>query len=282
MNIGIIAYGTVGKAIYAAFKDKAVPHVFDPAHPPQQHFKASIEEVWQACQFTFIAVPTPQKSFDDKQGGVFDSSHVDHTLATFAAAERAQGSQDKIAVLVSTTLPSKVKDYVERYPQLKLVVFPEFLTERNSTEDFLNPTFRVIGGEPQHARALQELFKQYSTCAPCKTGYCDAIGAAFIKYMLNTFLAVKVSFLNQYYGLFQHSGSRTDWVELSELLHYDTRIGNSHRDVPGHDGDRGFGGKCLPKDINAIMSDAREQGVPLSLLEEAWKYNLRVRKKIDW
>ena len=284
MNIGIIAYGVVGKAICAGFENKATLHVFDPNYSPQQssRFKASLEEVWQACDFTFIAAPTPQKLIAGEPGGVFDSSHIDQIFADIAAFEREKKSQNKIVILVSTTLPSKIKAYLKCYPELKLIVFPEFLTEKNSVQDFLNPAFRIIGGDPQHARAVQALFEQYSACAPCKIGYCDAIGASFIKYILNTFMALKVSFLNQFYDLFQHSGSHTDWQALSELLHYDTRIGTSHQHVPGHDGDRGWGGKCLPKDTNAIMRDAREQNSPLSLLEEAWEYNLRVRSKIDW
>lgn len=284
MNIGIIGYGTVGKAICKGFEDKASLHIFDPLYSPEQsqRFKRSVEEVWQASDFTFVSVPTPQKLEPGQPGGPLDSSNVDQAVGAIAPL----AADDKILVITSTTLPSKIGEYLERYPRLNLVMLPEFLTERNAQRDFLNPAFRIIGGEPGAARAVQDLFEKYSACAPCeKVGYCDAVAAAFVKYMINSYLAVKVSFLNQFYDLFQKGGSRascTSWAELSELFHYDTRVGNSHKDVPGYDGDRGWGGKCLPKDVNAIMRDARDQGCPMSLLEEAWEYNLRVRTNIDW
>ncbi len=286
MNIGIAGYGVVGKALCGGFEDKAAMHISDPLYSPEQseRFKNSLEEVWWACDFIFVTVPTPQNLSADQQGGPFDPSIVDQVVSTVATLAQTENPEDKnkVLVLMSTTLPSKVGEYLERHPQLNLIVLPEFLTQRNALQDFLNPTFRIIGGEPKHAHAVQELFEQYSTCTPCKVGYCDAIGAAFIKYMTNSFMAVKVSFLNQFYDLFRQSNSRTTWTELSDLLHHDARIGNSHKNIPGYDGDRGWGGKCLPKDVNAIMRDAREQGCPLSLLEEAWEYNLRIRSKIDW
>ena len=280
MNIGIVGYGTVGKAICKGFESKASLHVFDPLYSPQQsqRFKRSVEEVWRASDFTFVSVPTPQKFDQGQQGGPFDSSNVDQVVVAVSPL----ADENKILIITSTTLPSKIGEYLERCPQLNLVMLPEFLTERNAQRDFLSPAFRIIGGEPEHARAVQKLFERHSACVPCKVGYCDAIGAAFVKYMINSYLAVKVSFLNQFYDLFRESGSGTAWPELSELFHYDVRMGNSHRDVPGYDGDRGWGGKCLPKDVNAIMRDARRQGCQMSLLEEAWEYNLRVRSNIDW
>ena len=280
MDIGVIAYGTVGKALCMGFADKARLHVFDPQYNARKapHFRDSIEQVWHACEFIFIAVPTPQKPQTQRQGGPFDAVHLDTCMATLAQQQAA----NKIVVITSTTLPSKISDYRRRYPELKLVVMPEFLTEKNAERDFLHPAFRIIGGDAEHTHKVQQLLDRYSTCAPCKIGHCDAISAAFIKYMINSYLALKLSFLNQFYDLFQHSGAAIPWQELTELLHYDLRMGTSHKNVPGPDGERGWGGKCLPKDVNAILHDAEAQGHSLSLLKEAWQYNLGIRTKIDW
>ena len=284
MNIGIIGHGTVGKVICKGFEDKAELHVYDPLYPPERstRFKASVADVWRAADFTFVAVPTPQKPPPGELGGPFDSSHVDEAVATVAAAQVKEGNSNKVVIITSTTLPAKVREYLDRYPRLNLVMLPEFLTERNAQQDFLSPPLRIIGGEPEHTRMVQRLFEQYSICTPCKVSYCDAVGAAFIKYMVNSFLAVKITLLNQFYDLLRKSGSNTEWPQLSEILHSDPRMGTSHKNVPGYDGDRGFGGKCLPKDINAIMRDARAQGDALTLLEKAWEYNLSIRSKIDW
>jgi len=62
----------------------------------------------------------------------------------------------------------------------------------------------------------------------------------------------------------------------------DGRIGNSHHEVPGHDGDYGFGGTCFPKDISAFTGWARQQGLPIDTLEAAIKVNERVRENINW
>ncbi len=287
MEIGIIGYGTVGKAIFNGFRKHVQAHIFDPlyATQPKEPFKSSAEEVWRASDFTFVAVPTPQKLSGYELGGPFNASKLDATIALIAPLldEKVPGQAEKILVLVSTTLPSKIRTFLETYPRLNLVVLPEFLTEKNAEQEFMAPVFRIIGGKLAHARAVNDLFENYSSCASCdRVGYCDAIAAAFIKYMINSYLTMKVSFLNQFYDLFQLGGSGSTWEHVSELFHFDARMGNSHKDIPGHDGDRGWGGKCLPKDVNAIMRDATEQGCSLKLLEEAWEYNLSIRSNIDW
>ena len=62
----------------------------------------------------------------------------------------------------------------------------------------------------------------------------------------------------------------------------DGRIGNSHIDVPGHDGDLGFGGKCFPKDLNAMIKRAESIGVCPSVMKGAWEKNREVRTNLDW
>ena len=62
----------------------------------------------------------------------------------------------------------------------------------------------------------------------------------------------------------------------------DGRIGNSHLDVPGHDGMLGFGGKCFPKDINAFINYFEQNDIEPTVLKAAWKKNLQVREKTDW
>ena len=149
-----------------------------------------------------------------------------------------------------------------------------------ATEDYIKPKFRILGGEDRDTQEVHNLFSKFSTCVPCPTEFCDAAGAALIKYMNNTFLATKVSVFNQFYEFWQKSGIPTGWMQLMKALHLDERIGNSHYQIPGPDGDRGWGGKCYPKDMNALLHEAKEMGVTLNILEEAWKYNLSIRRAL--
>lgn len=279
MNIGIIGYGTVGKAVYAGFNKKTTLHIYDPRHSPTEAeiFCSSIAEVYKKSQFIFICVPTPQIRSKNTDCGDFDSTIIDSCMEILAGETDTQA----IVVIVSTVIPSKVASYLKDYPHLNIVVSPELLTEQNSKQDFLNPECRVIGGATEHTHALQALYEQYSNCQPCKVAYCSAVSAAYIKYMRNAFLAVKVSMMNQFYDLFQKMDNEENWEEIAEILHHDSRLGNSHYHIPGYDGDRGWGGKCFPKDTNALCHYAKSKGVALTVLESAIEYNKKIRKKID-
>ena len=73
-----------------------------------------------------------------------------------------------------------------------------------------------------------------------------------------------------------------NWDDILNGFISDGRIGNSHIDVPGHDGDFGFGGKCFPKDINAFMQCFIDNDIEPFVLSAAWERNKTVRKNIDW
>ena len=282
MNIGIIGYGTVGKAVAKGFEKKAQLYIYDPLYRADsgERFCSSITEVYRACEFSFICVPTPQKlKIPDDVYGEFDSTILDSCMEVIA---QEKFSSSKIVVIASTVLPSKVKEYLETWPDMNIVISPELLTEKNAIQDFLNPDCRVIGGEPDHSHALQKLYEDYSECQPCKVGYCSAVNAAYIKYMRNTYLAIKVSMMNQFYDLFEQMDSTDSWEDIAAILHYDSRLGGSHYNVPGHDGDRGWGGKCLPKDSGALYHYAVGQDIEMTLLKAALEYNKKIRKNIDW
>ena len=282
MNIGIIGYGTVGKAVAKGFEKKAQLHIYDPLYPADSgnQFYNTAAEVYRASEFSFICVPTPQKlKKPDDVYGEFDSSILDSCMETIA---QAKPYESKIIVIASTVLPSKVKDYIAAWPDMNIVISPELLTEKNATQDFLNPDCRVIGGKLEHSRALQKLYDDYSECRPCKVGYCSAVNAAYIKYMRNAYLSMKVSMMNQFYDLFEKMDSTDSWNDIAAILHYDSRLGGSHYNIPGHDGDRGWGGKCLPKDSGALYHYATEQDIEMTLLKAALEYNKKIRKKIDW
>ena len=280
MDIGIVGYGVVGKSVCAAFKDRVQLHIYDPAYPQNsEEFEDSLDGVWLKSEFIFVCVPTPQKTEPGTYGGPFDGTIVDHCMEVLG---KQADDASKIVVLTSTTLPSRILEYQKKWSHLRLVVCPEFLRQNTALQDYLNPKFRILGGSGEDTKAVQELFEKFSVCTPCPVEFCDAPGASLVKYMNNTFLATKVSILNQFYELWEKSGSTAEWSQLMRALHLDERLGNSHHQIPGPDGDRGWGGKCYPKDANALLAEAENMGVSLSVLEEAWKYNLSIRKNFDW
>jgi UDPglucose 6-dehydrogenase len=101
-----------------------------------------------------------------------------------------------------------------------------------------------------------------------------------IKYVANCFFATKVSFMNEMRQIAESAGA--DWQQTLQGFLLDGRVGNSHVYVPGNDGDLGFGGKCFPKDINAMIKRSEQLGVDPVVLKAAWKKNVEVRKNLNW
>ena len=101
-----------------------------------------------------------------------------------------------------------------------------------------------------------------------------------VKYFLNSFLATKVSFANEMYQICE--ALDIDYDKVTEYAKYDERIGKSHLNVPGPDGDFGYGGHCFPKDVQALKSLANELGISPLILEAVNSKNNDVRKNRDW
>ena len=108
----------------------------------------------------------------------------------------------------------------------------------------------------------------------------DTKTSEFIKYVCNCFFATKVTFMNEMYEMATELG--LDWEKIMEGFVTDGRVGNSHLDVPGHDGSLGFGGKCFPKDINAMINFYEENNINPTVLKAVWNKNTEVRKDKDW
>jgi UDPglucose 6-dehydrogenase len=104
---------------------------------------------------------------------------------------------------------------------------------------------------------------------------CSIGEAALAKYIINSFLATKVVFMNEMYQLAETQGY--SWQKVRSLIDTDERIGRSHTRVPGPDGTFGFGGMCFPKDTLALLEYAKQQSVQLNVLDSAVKKNLLLR-----
>jgi UDPglucose 6-dehydrogenase len=164
------------------------------------------------------------------------------------------------------------------YPDLEIVFCPEFLTERTAKLDMLTQARIVLGGEKRDTKKVKELFEQrFMNRHIIET---DPTTAELIKYMNNTFFATKVSIINEFKLLADKLGA--NWKDALYGFTSDGRIGDSHLHVPGPDGRLGYGGTCFPKDVNALITLAKELGTPLNTIEGGWVTNLIVRPEKDW
>lgn len=270
-SIGIIGYGYVGSAIGHGFKHFGYKDIkiFDPNVQPESKINDVID-----CDIIFICVPTPMG-----EGGHIDDSIVEETINELEAR-----NCEALIVIKSTLLPTSVKKFKDKFVKSKIATNPEFLTERRAKEDFINSKWIILGGKTSE---LAQLYSMYSKMFPtADISLLSAESAMMMKYMTNTLFASKISLMNEYRELWdkllkseQVSGS---WDELVEAFSTDHRVGTEHLDVPGPDGDRGWGGRCFPKDLNALMSLCKEYNTSCKVMNAAWKDNLNYRTNKDW
>lgn len=269
MKIGIIGNGFVGNAILHGF----VLHVDDILIYDKDPKKAtsSMKDLVDNSEIIFICVPTP----------MFESGECDLSIVNSVVEELSQFQNivQKVIVIKSTVVPGTIENLANKYENMKFVFNPEFLTERKARLDFINSARIVLGSNDYAANSkVEELYRlRFPYTKIIKT---DFGTAQLIKYMCNCFFATKVSFMNEMYQIC--NAINGDWDKALEGFIADGRIGNSHIDVPGHDGDLGFGGKCFPKDLNAMIKRAEELGISPDVMKGAWEKNKQVRKKLDW
>ena len=272
MKIGIIGKGFVGSAVQFGFSPNvgcdAEVKVYDKEKNKSTH---SLDEVVNDSDYVFISVPTPASN-----DGKIDLDILDNCLGEI---DLVSTRKETIFLLRSTIVPGSSRIFQNKYPKLKLVFNPEFLTERSANYDFINQTRIILGGSIKDTNKVADLFRwRFGESIPVIETNFES--AELIKYMTNTFLATKVSFLNDMKLLSDEIDG--DWDRILDGFIRDGRIGHSHLNVPGPDGKLGFGGSCFPKDIQAIIHFADSININLSVLKGAWKTNLKVRPERDW
>lgn len=276
VNIGVIGNGFVGSALVSGFSlhvDNIL--IYDRDSKRSTH---SLEQIVRDCSVIFVSVPTPMFESGECDLSIVYSAVSDyHSIRN--SLEQSERISNQVIVIRSTIVPGTMEKLSEKYPDVKFVFNPEFLTERRARLDFINASRIVLGGNDEEALSTVETIYRirFPYIPIVKT---DFGTAQLIKYMANCFFATKVSFMNEMYQVCKAVGG--DWDTAVKGLMLDGRIGNSHIDVPGHDGDFGFGGKCFPKDINAMIKRCEEIGVEPTVMRAAWNKNKEVRKNLDW
>lgn len=265
MSIGIIGQGFVGNAIYQKFKNYYNVKTYD--IKGIIHCNSSEQETLDN-EIVFICLPTPM----NKDGSC-------HTDIVEAAIKRVfEFGVAKTVVIKSTVPPGTCKKWNKQFKSLDIVFNPEFLTEANAVSDFKNQTRIILGGPRTSTTKLKQIFsKAFPKATIVKT---DSTYAEMVKYVTNSFLATKVSFANEMYQICE--GLDVDYDKVIEYACYDDRLGKSHWNVPGPDGDLGYGGHCFPKDVKALIEVANNINIfPLMLIATDEK-NEQTRKNKDW
>lgn len=268
-TIGIIGFGTVGRAVHHGFGLMADFRIYD---VNENICENTFEETMEDSDHIYVCVPTPMN-----EDGGFDSSILDSVIDD---CTKYTNGTNKVIIIKSTVLPGTTARYCEKYPNSSIVVSPEFLTERTANLDFTNPS-RIIFGITMNAKlegTVDSLMRVYRPKFPVsKIFVTDPTTAEMAKYVSNCFYATKLTYFNEIY---QMCGKmKVNYNRLMKMVLAGGWVSNMHIDIPGHDGKFGFGGKCFPKDLNAFKELAKELGVEPLVMDAVWNKNKEVRNE---
>jgi UDPglucose 6-dehydrogenase len=275
-TIGIVGLGYVGGAVLNAYTSKhRKVHTFDLNLSTNPSCK-SLHELVELADLIYVAVPTPMKST-----GECDTSIVESVVNDICKSEIP-----KIIIIKSTVPPNTTNRLQERNPSRHAIMFnPEFLTEANYKNDYLNQDVMLLGhcADRKFDNAVGDVLDEIKSVVDSVkySAVVSAKEAEFYKYLCNTFLATKVAFANEMERVAHAVG--VDWQTMRYAVRGDSRMGKSHWQVPGPDGHNGFGGSCFPKDISALRHMAQELNIPTPVLDAVWNRNITIdRPEKDW
>jgi len=273
MKIGMIGMGFVGGTTAKVLSKAHEILPYDKYKKPYNE-KQNIEQLAKHSEIVFICVPTPMKPSGEID---YNPMHDSLQLLESAAKEINRNPEEILVTVRSTAVSGTTDSFAKQYP-FKFAFNPEFLREKHALEDMQNTDRIVLGVEDKESE--QKLRQVYQPMFPnAKYIVVNRKTAEMIKYAANVTLAGQIAIANELYRICRAIG--IDYNTVKETIQLDSRIGRN-MDVPGPDGKLGFGGKCLPKDLNALIYLAREHQVRPYLLEEIWRLNLDVRKEHDW
>ena len=230
-------------------------------------FTTSIEEGVDNSQVIFIAVPTPPQS-----DGSVDLTYIERVAREIASVLKGyRVIVDKSTVPVKTG--EKVADTIRRYnkadAEFDVVSNPEFLREGCAVDDLMHPDRIVIGANSDRALALmRKIYEPFM--APVMVT--DINSAELIKHAANSFLALKISYINAVSAICEASGA--DVQKVADGIGADKRIGRSFLSAG-----LGYGGSCFPKDIAAFIAISEQLGTPFNLLKEVQRINQSQRER---
>ena len=262
-KIGVVGMGYVGSKIYDFFKS----HKYDVCKFDVDATKtdfAKLEDLNDKnLDFIFVCVSTPMLD-----NGSCDTSIMEETIRKVVAK----------TIVVHSTVPPGTTQKMEDETKKDIVFIPEYFgeTKNHFLNDLNSRDFLIIGGRPEVRRRMVDLYKQIFDSKRIKFAFYSLTSAEIIKYMTNSYLASKVIFCEEFLRICE--AFNQDYYEIREGWLLDPRIGASHT-LPRKDGTPGFGGKCFPKDVSAIIEASKKAGHNPEFLETVFKYNNKIRQE---
>jgi UDPglucose 6-dehydrogenase len=232
------------------------------------HFTDKIEEGVNFSDIIFLCVGTPNG----------DTGKADLSQVEEASIDIAHNMNSYKLIIEKSTVPvnthqwvkTVIKRYLKKDIKFDVASNPEFLKEGSALDDFMNPDRIVVGVESEKAKDIfKELYNTFNEKG-IPLIITTPAAAELIKHASNSFLAMKISYINMVSELCEKVGADVDMV--AEGMGYDKRIGKDFLCAG-----IGYGGSCIPKDVKAFIKIAEEHGVDFSLIEEVEKINLKRR-----
>ncbi|MEP7013876.1 MAG: UDP-glucose/GDP-mannose dehydrogenase family protein [Verrucomicrobiota bacterium] len=230
-------------------------------------FTGSIEEGVDNSQIIFIAVPTPQQPNGDVDLSFIEK--VAREIASVLKSYRVIVDKSTVPVKTGEKVAESIKRYNRHGAKFDVVSNPEFLREGCAVADLMHPDRIVIGAQSEHAIDLMK--KVYEPfMAPILVT--DINSAELIKHAANSFLALKISYINAVSAICEASGA--DVEKVADGIGMDRRIGRSFLNAG-----IGYGGSCFPKDLAAFITISDQLGVPFQLLKEVQRINIAQKER---
>jgi len=229
-------------------------------------FTTDLKEGVEFSEVIFICVGTP--SLPDGSADLSQVEEVARLTAMNMNSYKLLVEKSTVPVNTHQLVKKTVLRYLRREVPFDVASNPEFLREGSAVYDFLNPDRIVVGVESERAREIMEELYRPLTEKGFPLLITDPATAELIKHASNSFLAMKISFINMVADLCEKTGADVELV--AEGMGYDKRIGREFLRAG-----IGYGGSCFPKDVKAFIRMAEDVGVDFNLLKEVEKINLR-------